>query len=183
MEPMGAQRRIGLIGYEWSWRKMDGQSGFLICLRQIDQILSDITNLSYLIKIGGLIVTPFLVGHSSGAVAILGLLQTLPKETKVDSCYLVGAFKNDLGWESLKDLFETPFNFDLIKTKANRFVFIHSDDDPYCPLDHAEFLSHKLGGELVIKTGQKHFSIGTFGEAYRRFPYLLNKILEDKKSI
>lgn len=121
-----------------------------------------------------------LIGHSSGAVAILGLLQALPAAVKVDTCYLIGAFRNDLGWEALSELFITPLNFDKIKTKARRFIFIHSDNDPYCPLRHAEELNKKLDGQLIIKSGQKHFSIGTFGESYRTFPFLLELILEKK---
>lgn len=119
-----------------------------------------------------------LVGHSSGAVAILGFLQDLPDGKKVDTCYLVGSFKNNLDREALDDLFLKPFDFELIKTRANKFVFIHSDNDPYCPLEHAKYLSEKLGGELIIKPGQFHFSTGTAGDKYREFPFLLEKILE-----
>ena len=118
-----------------------------------------------------------LIGHSSGAVTILGLLQSLPEDTKVDTCYLVGSFKDDLGWDSLKDLFVTPFDYEKIKTKAKNFIFIHSDDDPYCPLEHAQYLSEKLNGELIVIKGQKHFSVGTYGEDYKKFPYLRDLIL------
>ena len=121
-----------------------------------------------------------IVGHSSGAVAILGLLQSLPVGKKVDTCYLIGSFRNNLNWDVLDDLFLEPFDFDLIKSKANKFVFIHSDNDPYCPLEHAQFLSEKLGGELVIKPGQFHFSIGTAGDKYKEFPELLKLILKNK---
>ena len=119
-----------------------------------------------------------LIGHSSGAVEIISLLQHLPKDKKVDVCYLVGAFKNNLDRDALDGLFLEPFDFDLIKTKANKFVFIHSDNDPYYPLAHAQYLSAKLNGELIIKPGQFHFSIGTAGEKYKEFPFLLEKILE-----
>lgn len=118
-----------------------------------------------------------LIGHSSGSVAILGLLQALPKGIQVNTCYLVGAFKNDLGWESLKELFIDDFDFEDIKNKAKHFVFIHSDNDPYCPLEHAQFLSKKLGGELIVQNGQKHFSIGTMGKTYEKFPFLFDKIV------
>jgi predicted alpha/beta hydrolase family esterase len=117
-----------------------------------------------------------LIGHSSGAVAILGLLQALPENVQVDTCYLVGAFRNDLKWDALKELFVKPFNYDSIKKKAKRFVFIHSDNDPYCPLEHAEFLAEKLDGQLIVKKGQKHFSIGSYGEEYAKFPFLLELI-------
>jgi len=117
-----------------------------------------------------------IIGHSSGAVAILSLLQALPANTVVNTCYLVGSFKDDLGWDVLDDLFEKPFDYELIKTKAKKFVFIHSDNDPHCPLEHAEFLAQKLEGELIVKKGQQHFSISTAGEQYKQFPYLLNMI-------
>jgi len=86
---------------------------------------------------------------------------------------MVGVFKDDLGWDNLGGLFETPFDYDYIKTKAKRFIFIHSDNDPYCPLEHAQYISDRLGGELIIKSEQKHFSVGIMGEKYRQFPLLL----------
>lgn len=120
-----------------------------------------------------------IIGHSSGAVAILGLLEALPDDVQVNTCYLVGAFRNDLKWDALKDLFINPFDFAKIKTKAKKFVFIHSDNDPYCPLNHAEYLAKELGGELIVKEGQKHFSIGTMGDSYKEFPFLLKLIREN----
>ncbi len=117
-----------------------------------------------------------LVGHSSGAVAILGLLQNLDESVKVDTCILVGSFKDNLGWDCLDGLFEEEFDFEKIKKRAKKFIFIHSDNDPYCPLDHAEYLAEKLDGELIVKKGQKHFSVGTFGETYREFPLVLELI-------
>ncbi|MBW7955512.1 alpha/beta hydrolase [Patescibacteria group bacterium] len=118
-----------------------------------------------------------MVGHSSGAVAILGLLQALPEGVQAETCYLVGSFKDDLGWEKLRELFVTPLNFELIKTKAKHFVFLHSDNDPHCPLTGAQYLHQQLGGELILLPDQFHFSVGTAGEKYRQFPYLLDLIL------
>ena len=120
-----------------------------------------------------------IVGHSSGAVATLGLLQELPENTKINKVYLVGAFNGDLGWSELKNFYEKPFDFELIKTKANQFIFIHSDNDPYCPLEHAQFLAQQTDGELIVIPGQKHFSVSTMGEKYTEFPELLSKIKDD----
>jgi predicted alpha/beta hydrolase family esterase len=116
-----------------------------------------------------------IVGHSSGAVVILGLLQAMPANVQVGTCIFVGAFKNDLGWDSLKELFITPFDFETIKTKAKKFIFVHSDTDPYCPLEHAEYLSGKLGGELIVLPGQGHFNIES-NPKYVKFPKLLEII-------
>lgn len=120
-----------------------------------------------------------IIGHSSGAVEILGLLEDLPENVKVGSVYLVGAFTDNLGEENLNDLFLKPFDFEKIKTKAGKFVFFHSDDDPFCPLEQAKNLVGKTGGELVLIPGQKHFSISTAGEKYKQFPELLEKIKEN----
>jgi len=114
-----------------------------------------------------------LIGHSSGAVEILALL---PHLSVIKAAVLVGAFKDDLGWESLSELFLEPFDFDAIRSHAKKFVFVHSDDDPHCPLEGAQFLAEKVGGELIVKEGQKHFSIGTAGEAYKEFPFILEVI-------
>lgn len=118
-----------------------------------------------------------LIGHSSGAVAILGILQNLPVNTQVDTCILVGSFKDNLDWEALDGLFEKPFDFKKIKSHARKFVFIHSDNDPYCPLEHAKYLSEKLEGELIIKEGQKHFNLEK-GPEYKKFPLMLKLLNE-----
>lgn len=117
-----------------------------------------------------------LIGHSSGAVAILGFLERLPKNVKVKTSYLVGSFKDNLDWDALDELFIKPFDFGKIKNSCEKFAFVHSDDDPYCPLEHAEYLSQKVNGELIILKAQKHFSIGTAGEKYIRFDKLLDLI-------
>lgn len=114
-----------------------------------------------------------LVGHSSGAVAIINLLNKMQEGFKINKAILVGSFRDDLDMEGLSGLFTYEWDFDKIKSKVNEFVFIHSDNDPYCPLEHATYLSGKLGGKLVIMKGQKHFSIGTAGEKYKKFPELL----------
>lgn len=117
-----------------------------------------------------------LIGHSSGATEILGILQHLPTGTVIQKAILVGGFGRPLGkgWEMLAGLFEEPFDWDKIKKQSKEFVLIHSDNDPYVPLAEATFLKTKLGGDLVLLSGQKHFSIGTVGEQYKKFPKLLN---------
>lgn len=115
-----------------------------------------------------------IVGHSSGAVAILGLLQALPENISVHSVYLVGSFNQDLHVQGVhhEELFLIPFDFEKIKKRSKKFIFVHSDDDPYCPLEQAKDLAVKTDGELIILKGQKHFSISTAGEAYKQFPKL-----------
>lgn len=116
-----------------------------------------------------------LIGHSSGAVAILGLLQKLTPIKKVEKAILVGSFIKDRGC-NCEGLFKKDFDWDVIKNNANEFYIIHSDDDPYCPLEDAEEIAKNLGTKVMLIKGQKHFSISTVGEKYKEFPELLKLI-------
>jgi uncharacterized protein len=114
-----------------------------------------------------------IIGHSSGAVEALSLLEHL--DSKIKAAHLVSAFKNWLGWESLNDLFVPPLEFEKIKGKANNIVFIHSDNDPYCPIEHPKYLAEQVNGEVIIKPGQGHFNT-ELGNQYKQFPELLEII-------
>lgn len=110
-----------------------------------------------------------IIGHSSGAVAILGLLQELPPSVVIDTAILVGSFQNDLGRDDLKGLFEKLFDFEKIKKHARQFVFLHGADDPICPLAGAQYLSEKLNGDLIVVPDGKHFS----GPQFKKLPHVL----------
>ncbi len=116
-----------------------------------------------------------LVGHSSGAVAILGLLQHLPENTIINVCILVSGFKDDLGWPSLKELFDERFDYEFIKKRSRKFILIHSDNDPHVDISHAKFLSEKLGGKLIILKGQGHFNLDS-NVSYKEFPFLFQLV-------
>lgn len=119
-----------------------------------------------------------IIGHSSGAVEILGLLNdpSFPDVT-VGACFLVGAFKGDLGWESLGGMVEN-FDFDRIKQRSSKFVFIHSDDDPYCPIDDARDLCRQLDGEFIELAGQGHFT-ASLNPRYTAFPELIEAVASE----
>ncbi len=116
-----------------------------------------------------------IIGHSSGAVAALHLLQNLPEGTTIKAAFLVSAFKNNLNWPSLDDLFTEPLDFDGIKQHCENITFIHSIDDPYCPLEHAEYLAEQSDGDLLVFEGQGHFNTET-DPRYKHFPELLEII-------
>lgn len=132
----------------------------------------------FLFKSGWDFNNNLLVGHSSGAVEIMGLLQALPPNQKVDTAILVGSFSEPLNKDESarrSGLFAKPFNFELIKSKSKQFIFIHSDNDPYCPLEQAQYLHKKLGGEFRLIPGQKHFNLEA-SPSYKEFPGLLEII-------
>lgn len=119
-----------------------------------------------------------IIGHSSGAVEALHLLENLPENTRIKAVFLVSVFKDDLGWSALKGLFDEPLDFTNIKAKSGKIVLLHADNDPYCPIEHAEYIAKQVGGELIIKTGQGHFNT-ELSEKYKAFPGLLEIIRDN----
>jgi len=117
-----------------------------------------------------------MVGHSSGAVTTLGLIQELPEGVKIKRAIMVGVFRGDLGREDLKDLVQKEWDLEKIKARCQEFIFIHSDNDPYCPLEHAKWWTEQLNGKLVVFPGRGHFSIRTIGENARKIPEILEYI-------
>lgn len=117
-----------------------------------------------------------LIGHSSGAAAILGLLPKIG--TRVRACFLVSAFDNDLGIPALRGLFEKPLDFMKIRENGGNMYFFHSDDDPYVPLAVADRTALQCAGTLIPIPGQGHFNLEK-GPEYREFHKLLGKIKED----
>jgi len=120
-----------------------------------------------------------IIGHSSGAVAILGLLQKMPDRTKISTAILAGAFTKRLAenpsWSMLRELFDKAFDFEAIKQKSDRFIFVHSKDDPYCPIEDARELCKNLAGEFIELDGMGHFTT-KLDPRFSKFPELLEII-------
>ena len=117
-----------------------------------------------------------LIGHSSGTSAVYGLLQELPDDANAKAAVLVGTFKGDLGWDQLHGV-NVPFDFIKIKSKADNFIVIHSDDDPYCPLSGAKEIAGELDAKFILIPGQGHFS-KKLDPKYSKFPEILEIIKE-----
>lgn len=100
----------------------------------------------------------YLIGHSAGVITILRYLEQLQENQKVGGVVMVAGFTDNLGYEELNSFFDNPINFEKIKTKANQFVAIHSDNDPYVPLKHGDIFKETLGATLVVKHNMGHFS-------------------------
>ena len=105
------------------------------------------------------------VGHSAGAVSVLNLLMD-ERCPHIKLGVMVGAWaggRPKLHFEpgQFSKLFpEDGFDFELIKSKADHLAFLHSDDDPYCPLEQAQFLAHELDAPITVLHGAGHVSKG-----------------------
>lgn len=95
-----------------------------------------------------------IIGHSSGAVATLSLLEALPDSSQIDTAVMVGVYKPEERGYSSKEPIDTAKVID----KAKRLVFVHSDNDPYCPLSDAEYFAKELKAELNVIPDNDHFS-------------------------
>jgi len=107
------------------------------------------------------------IGHSSGAVAVLNLLQD-NRCPRIEAGVLVSPWTDTakanldhdgLTRERFKNLFPpSGFNFELLKQKADDFLILHGDNDPYCPLDQARWLATRTNAELTIITNGGHLN-------------------------
>ena len=120
-----------------------------------------------------------IVGHSAGAVAALIIAQLL--KSRVGQVISVASFKDlsylheKLNWHANDRFFDVEFDFEKIKDNCDDIVFIHSDDDPYCPLDQAEFLAAETDGRLIIIPDSGHFNTEK-SERFKEFPEIMNHI-------
>lgn len=126
----------------------------------------------------------FLVGHSLGATAVLKYLEFLEGNRKISGAILVSGLVSPLEPENEKSNYRTidsfvipEINFEKIKNKANKFVVLHSIDDPAVPFENAEKISTALNCELVKVEKGGHFFILSEPICYE-LPELMNIILK-----
>lgn len=102
------------------------------------------------------------VGHSSGAVSILNLLED-KRCPHIKLGIPIGAWAHmrdsDLEQPDRFDALFPPggFNFDRIKQQTDELVYIHGDNDALCPIDQAKWLAEQTGSEFIVVPGAGHF--------------------------
>lgn len=103
-----------------------------------------------------------LVGHSSGAVAILRYLE----ENKAEGIVLVGASHTDLNdkKEKISGYFDEPWNWEKIRKNVKWIIQFASTDDPYIPIAEARHINDKLNSEYYEFINRGHFMQDEFPE-------------------
>jgi predicted alpha/beta hydrolase family esterase len=101
-----------------------------------------------------------LIGHSSGAVAALRLLES----HKLKGAILVSACHTDLGMESeaISGYYphadgSNPWNWEAIKSNAQWIAQLHSEDDPFIDPSEARFVAKHIGSEYVEHKERGHY--------------------------
>ena len=115
------------------------------------------------------------IGHSSGAILALLLLQ---------SGYSFGALvavsiflDNSLGWDANDKLFDIEFDYEKLRDNPTNRLIINSDTDPYVPLAQAQTIANNSETELMVLPNQGHFNLEQ-SPSYKEFPKLLEILAE-----
>ena len=120
-----------------------------------------------------------LIGHSSGAVAILRYLET--NECKL--AILVGVCYTDLGDEHEKEsrYFDEPWKWDKIKDNAEKIVIFASRNDPYIPISEAVFIKDKVNAEYHEYSDEGHFGSDVNKTEFPEIITVVKKFIERQR--
>lgn len=96
-----------------------------------------------------------LMGHSSGAVAIMRYLEN----HSVKIAVLVGACYTDLDDKKEKEsgYYNRPWQWNKIKKNAQKIIQFASTNDPYIPISEARHIRDNLDTEYYEYSDQGHF--------------------------
>jgi predicted alpha/beta hydrolase family esterase len=116
-----------------------------------------------------------LISHSLGGPAILRLLESFENGEGVAAVILVAGFATDLGIGEIKNFVDADFDWERIRSGAEKFILINSDDDPFIPLSEGERMAKMLGGkcEFIVEHGAGHINEGS---GFTQYPHLLEII-------
>lgn len=116
-----------------------------------------------------------MVGRSLGVAFILNLLESINHPIK--AAFLIAGFARLLDNPDFDPLNQTfvdkKFAWTKIKKNCRKFYVLHSDNDPYVPLDRGEEIAKNLGVKLTLIKGAGHFNTDS---GYTKFEFLLEKI-------
>ncbi|HWZ65840.1 MAG TPA: alpha/beta fold hydrolase [Patescibacteria group bacterium] len=121
-----------------------------------------------------------IIGHSSGA--ILALILAQENKSKIGGIVAVSVFHdNSLKWDANNSLFDVAFAWEAIRQNSTKLLFIHSDTDPYVPLEQAKFVAENCRAEILVMPNQGHFNLEQ-SKGYVAFPKLV-EIMKEKNCV
>lgn len=118
-------------------------------------------------EIGEVDENTILIGHSMGCRTILGFLENLPGEQKADKVILVAGWVNlspvaretDEEKEVYESWIKRSTDYEKVRSHANSFTAIFSDNDPYVPFEeNSKTYKEKLDAKIVMIPNMGHFS-------------------------
>ena len=120
-----------------------------------------------------------LIGHSSGAVAILRYLEN----HKIFGAVIVGACHTDLGLEEekLSGYFDDEWQWDEIRQNVGWIVQFASTNDPYIPIEEARFIRDKIGSEYHELENQGHMGSDVHKTEFPEIVEIIKRNLDSVK--
>jgi len=118
-----------------------------------------------------------LIGHSSGATTVFGLLHKLPVNKRIKLAISVTGFYKDEGW-NCEELFSEDYDWNKIRNQAEKTYLLWSPNDPYISQEQTEFLAEKLQIEPTIFPNYGHFNL-EYDEKFKEFPEILKIVREE----
>ncbi|MFA5925629.1 MAG: alpha/beta fold hydrolase [Parcubacteria group bacterium] len=130
--------------------------------------------LPFILENGKFSADTIIIGHSAGAQIILSLLEKI--DVKVSQVILVSGYAKALRKDMNSEKNVDEYNWEEIKPKSQRFIFINSDNDPWtCDDKQGRIMFDNLGGmQIILHEG--HMGSTTYKQPYKEFPLLLNLI-------
>ncbi len=118
-----------------------------------------------------------LVGHSTGALFFVNVLNSLDKQVKAS--VLVGGFVQPIGiqrYDTLNTTFlNDRFDWPRIRRNSGKVLIYYGNNDPYVPLKNSEELAKRFEVQPIIIKGGGHLN-AEFG--YNKFEKLLGDLRE-----
>jgi uncharacterized protein len=115
-----------------------------------------------------------MIGHSAGAQIILSLLENIDQPIK--QAILVSGYAKALRKDVDSPKNVDDYNWEAIKGKANEFIFINSDNDPWtCDDKQGRIMFDNLGGNQIIRH-EGHMGSNFYNQPYKEFPLLLRLV-------
>ncbi len=125
----------------------------------------------------------YFVGHSVGSQAVLRYLATLSAGVKVGGAVFVAPWLaldeetiREEGPESVeiaKPWVEMPIDWEKVRTHADKFFAIFSDDDPFVPIENQKLFQERLEAKTVIEHSKGHFG---GGDGIKELPIVLEQL-------
>lgn len=113
-----------------------------------------------------------IITHSAGGPLALNILNKI--DTPIKKLVMVAGFVNPIpGLAEDDPVYPKNIDWKKVKNNCKEFYFINSDNDPWgCDHNQGEFMRQKLGGTLIVKTGEGHFGSNSFNQPYKKFPLI-----------
>ncbi|MDQ3075922.1 MAG: alpha/beta hydrolase [bacterium] len=152
------------------------EKGFEVWLPQLPN--AEVPNLkdwlTFVLENGKFNAETVVVGHSAGAQLILSILENIGNPIK--QAILVSGYAKALRATVEDAKNEKDPNWEKIKGKVEKLIFINSDNDPWtCDDKQGRIIFDNIGGmQIIVHEG--HMGSNFYNQPYKEFPLLVQLI-------